>query len=307
MSNTTNKGMLLAFLTAIVSGFSIFINSIAVSGMNAFWFTSMKNILVALALVGLMLALKEFNKLKELTRKQWLKLIGIGLTGGSFAFLLFFYALKMSNAVNAGFIHKTLFIWVTLLAAFFLKEKVNKHFLIGAMLLLAGNYFIFSNISMPNAYDGLIFIAVILWAIENVIAKTALYELSGTIVAFGRMFLGSIVMLAFLFLTGNTINVFSLSTENIFWIMLTAILLFFYVVFWYNGLKLIEAHKATAILSFGQIITAMLTVLFAGKTLNFNEAIGLMFILAGLLVIIGFSFIASKTRWLNLNVFKIRN
>jgi len=291
-----NKGLLLVFLTAIISGFSIFINSIAVAGMNAFWFTTIKNLIVAIALFGLILGLKEAKKLLALTKKQLIKLLAISFTGGSTAFLLFFYALKESNAVNAGFIHKTLFVFVTILALIFLKERLSKSFLIGATLLFIGNLIIFSGILKMqfNFFDFLILIATILWAIENVIAKNVLKELNGTTVAFARMFFGSIIMLAFLFLSGNQINLTQISIENIYWIILTALLLFFYVFFWYNGLKLIEAHKATAILSFGQIITAMLSIIFKGKTIEFNEAIGLTLILFGLIIIIGFTIIIEK-------------
>ena len=85
-----NKGLLLVFSTAIISGLSIFTNKFGVGEFDPYLFTFLKNLLVAALLVGLILSLKEFKNLKKLTKKDWLILTIIGLVGGSIPFLLFF-------------------------------------------------------------------------------------------------------------------------------------------------------------------------------------------------------------------------
>ena len=49
------KGLLLVFLTAVISGFSIFINSYGVKGFDSSVFTFSKNIVVALFLFSIII------------------------------------------------------------------------------------------------------------------------------------------------------------------------------------------------------------------------------------------------------------
>jgi drug/metabolite transporter (DMT)-like permease len=302
-----NKGLILVFLTAIVSGFSIFINKFAIASLNPFIFTTLKNLLVAVFLISLIFVLFEFKNLKKLALKQWLQLAFIGLIGGSIPFLLYFYALKMTSAINAGFIHKTLFIWASIIGFFYLKEKISKKFVVGALMLFAGNFFVFSKISGFGFPDLLILIATIFWATENVFAKKVLKELYGRIVAFGRMFFGSMFMLLFLFFTGQVQGILELSLPQIEWVLLTSFFLFLYVLTYYTGLKYVKVSIATSILLLGQPITALLSLVFLGKTISFNQAIGFFLIVSGIITIVGVSYALQFFKWKGLSIARERN
>lgn len=302
-----SKGILLALLTAIVSGFSIFINKFAIATIEPFTFTTAKNVVVAVLLLAVIFCMKDFKILKSLSQKQWLQLVVIGLVGGSVAFLIYFWALKQTSAINAGFIHKTLFVWASLLALFFLKERLNARFVFGAALLMAGNYLLLTKFSSFVFADIYIIVATILWAIENVIAKYVLKDLNGKTVAFGRMFFGSIFMLIFLAVTGNLTPMAQLTIPQLEWIIITSGFLFLYVLFWYSGLKYVEVSVATAILVFGQVVTGMLSAAFAGQTVSFNEAIGFFLILLGTIAVIGFSYTLSLIGWKGISLAKQRN
>ncbi len=279
-------GLFLVFLTAIVSGVSIFANNFAVQGSNPFVFTFLKNAVVAVFLFSLILLLKEFNSIKSISRKQLGQLAAIGFIGGSIPFLLFFYALKMTTAINAGFLHKTLFIWATVFAFVFLKEKVSKRFIAAAGLLLAGNFLLFG-ISSFGFAEALILIATFLWAAENVLAKHVLRELSGSIVAFGRMFFGSVFILAFLAFSNQLNPIFELSLNQIYWVLISSAFLFAYVFTFYSGLRFLPVHKATAILLLAQPVTAFLSFAFLGTQIAVSEAFGLLLTVAGILLIAG--------------------
>jgi len=291
------KGFLLVLLTAIISGASIFANSFAVQGFNPFVFTFLKNAIVAAFLFSLVLLLKDFSSLKSLSKKQWMQLAAIGLIGGSIPFLLYFYALKMTTAINAGFLHKTIFLWAAAFAFFFLREKIDRRFLLAALLLLAAN-FLLSGISSFGYPEMLILLAAIMWGAENTISKRVLKELSGSIVAFGRMFFGSAFILAFLALTGNIPQIFEISTVQWQWIAISSALLFGYVFTFYNGLKHLPLHKATAVLLLAQPITILLSSAFLGTRISLQEAFGLLLAIAGVFLIFGFGFLlnASNSR-----------
>ncbi len=295
------KGLLLVLLTAAVSGASIFANSFAVKGINPSVFTFLKNAVVAVFLFSLLLAVRELPALKSLSRRQLGKLAAIGLIGGSAPFLLFFYALRFTTAINAGFLHKTLFIWTAIFATVLLKEKISRNYLLGAALLLAGNslFFSLSSFGFPEA---LVLIATLLWAAENTIAKHALRHLRGTTVAFGRMFFGSTFILLFLLFTNQLPAAFSLTLPQMQWVLLTSGFLFAYVLSWYSGLRYLPVHKAAAVLLLAQPVTVFLSFAFLGESLGLSQAFGLLLIIAGVFIIAGFGYFlhASKSKGLSI-------
>ena len=289
-----NKGLILVLATAIISGFSIFLNSFVVKGFNPFVFTTLKNAFVAVFLISAILLLGEWKNLAKLTNQQWAKLAAVGLIGGSIPFLMFFYALKIaSSATTAGFLQKTIFIWATIFAVVFLREKINKMFIAGAILLLLGNFLLFSNLSVFGLPEMLVLAAAVMWGAEIVLAKHLLSDLYGRIVAFGRMFFGAGFMLLFLAGTGQMQEIGALGTEHWMWVGITGILLFLYVFTFYTGLKYTTVSKATAVLLLGQPITGILSMVFSGKAIGFNEAIGFMLMVAGVVLIIGITYFAT--------------
>ena len=284
MINKKN-GLLLVFITAIISGFSIFINSFAVKGFDSSVFTFSKNIVVALLLFSVLLFFGQLQELKKLSAKQWGQLALIGLIGGSIPFLLFFKGLQLTTGQTSAFIHKTFFIYVTVFAVIFLKEKLTYKHLIGASILLAGNFLLILPDFNFSRGHLLIFSATIFWAAENALAKQALKELSGNIVAFGRMFFGSLFILIFLAFTKKLPLITSMSQQQYLWIIITSVFLLFYVFTYYNGLKYIEVTTATYILSLGSVITTVLTY-FNGAPISIMGSVGMLLITLGIISIL---------------------
>jgi drug/metabolite transporter (DMT)-like permease len=293
------RGLLLVFSTAIISGFSIFINKFGVSLTNPYVFTFLKNTIVVLLLTAAILFFKDIKALKQLGPKQWFLLVLIGLIGGSIPFLLFFKGLAMSGAAQGSFIQKTMFLYVAVMAMIFLKEKLSKNFLIGALLLLLGNLLLLKTLKFSFTYgDLLIFLATLFWAAENVLSKYVLRELTGRTVAWGRMFFGSIFILGYLGLSGQLSLVENVTFPQIIWISITSMLLFAYVMTWYSGLKYIPVSLATAILLLGSPITTLLTVMATGK-ISWQEILSGALILIGLILIVSFDYIWKKINVLN--------
>ena len=291
------KGIILVLLTALVSGFSIFINSIGVREFDSSIFTFLKNSLVAAMLFAVILAAGNFSELKALKIKQWLQLALIGLIGGSIPFLLYFKGLQMATGAVSGFIHKTMFLYVAIFALVFLKEKITKGVFIGVSLLMLGNYLLLKPDFNLSSGHILIFIAVLFWAAEATFAKHVLKKMSGNIVAFGRMFFGSLFILVFLSASGKISLIEKLSLAHYMWVGLTSLFLLLYVVSFYNGLKYIKATTAACILSLGQPITIILAFMFSGKTLTLIQAAGMLLIIAG----------AISAAWLTGILSRIRN
>ncbi|MFH1053780.1 MAG: DMT family transporter [Candidatus Woesearchaeota archaeon] len=290
ITNSAKKtGLCLIFFTAIISGFSIFINSFGVKGFDSSVFTFSKNIVVALFLFAIILGFGLKEQIRALNKKQWLQLSEIGLIGGSIPFLLFFKGLQMTTGSTSAFIHKTIFIYITIFAIIFLKERMTKGLFIGTLLLLAGNFLMLRPDFTFSIGHILILIATLFWAAENTIAKHALKDISGTIVGFGRMFFGSLFILLFLIFTGKAPIVFSMSLAQYGWILITSILLLLYVFSYYNGLRHIKLTTAACILTLGSPITLILSWVFKGSSLTIAQAFGILLIFGGILSIILYS------------------
>lgn len=278
------KGILLVLLTAIISGVSIFLNSFGVKGINPYLFTGAKNLIVGVFLLSTILLLGNFKELKALSLKDWRNLGFIGLIGGSIPFLLFFKGLQLATPAQGSFVHKTMVIWILLLSVFLLKEKLDKKIVIGTLLLLVGNFLLLKLTSFEFTIGiALIFLATLFWSSEIILSKYILKKLSGNVVAFGRMFFGSLFILIFLMATNQLSLVATITTSQITWILITSAFLIGYVMTFYNGLKLVKASTAVAVLSLGAVITTLLNIVFLDKIISLSQVIGILLLVVGVI------------------------
>ena len=285
-----NKGIYFALITAFISGVSVFLNKFAVTfWSNSSVFTTAKNLVVVILLTSLVILGKKFLELKNLSKKDWLRLVAIGFIGGSVPFLLFFKGLTMASATNAAFIHKTLFIWIAILAVPILKEKLSKIQIAGFGILILGTFLFVGPIKLKFGLGELLmFLAVIFWSVENIIAKITLRKISPIITAWGRMFFGSGFLLGYLYFAGELEQLFVFTPQKIGWLVFLGILLFGYVVTWYSSLKYAPVTVVSAVLTVGAPITALLDALFVSHQIKPSVVLSGLIIATGIILIIRF-------------------
>lgn len=282
-----SRGISLTLGTALISGFSIWLNAYGVTGINPGVFTGLKNFGVGLILIAVILVFRQWYEIRTLSRKSWALLLSIGLVGGSTPFVLFFNGLTQTTGARAGFIHKTMFLYVALLALWFLKERITRYIGVGLAALLVGQILFLQTLPRPFSIgDALILAATLLWAVEIIIAKRALASISPNLVAVGRMFFGGIFIWIYLGLTGTASSVGSLSVEQWLWIAVTTLLLCAYVLTFYHGLARVPAHVATSMLALGAPVTVALQALYADKTLTLQELAGICIMIVSILWIL---------------------
>lgn len=284
------KGFVFIICTALISSVSVFLSKFAIQAVgNSHVFTTEKNIIVALVLSIAVLTPFLYKKLKVLKKNEWLKLILIGIIGGSVPFLLFFKAVSVTSSVNAAFIHKTLFVWVSLLAIWFLKEKISRWQYFGLVIILIGNFFLLGFKVTSFGYgEFLALLATLFWAIEFIIAKKVLKTVDPIIVAWARMFFGSIVLIGFVAYIGKVGMLLNITAVQFGWIVLTSILLLGYVLTWYRGLKYLPAGVAASILVIASPLTTLWNNLFIQHSYTGYQTIGSVVIIAGALLTVYF-------------------
>ncbi len=284
------KGYLLVFSTALISGLSIYLNKFSVSVVNPYIFTGLKNMTVVVLLILFIVGWGRWPELKSLKKKQWGRLMAIGLVGGGLPFLMFFKGLSLTSASQGAFIHKTMFVWVAILAAFFLKEKINRWAYAGLISMVLGLWLMSKLGSLSiNWGDGLILLATLFWSAEQILAKQALKDIAPSIVAWGRMFFGFIVIFIFWAATDQLSLAVNLKQEQIGWVLFTAALLFGYVLTWYSGLKHVPATVATSILAIGFPATTLANVILDNQPITLTQFAGLMLITVGAFWLIVFN------------------
>ncbi len=291
LDRTRKVGMLLALGTAIISGFAIFINGYgvrawAVEGLSTATYTTAKNLVAALLVGGLLFLLSTRESDEGFTRPkrlwQWLGLGAVGLIGGSIPFLLFFEGLSRATSSQAAFIHKTLLIWVVLLAVPILKERLSVGHVAALGLLLVGQVTLAGGITdlAVGAGEAMILVATLMWAVEVVVAKKLLSGMSALTVGTARMALGGVVLVGYGLITGAFAGIGAIGLEQWGWALATGLVLTGYVTTWYSALGRAQAIDVTAVLVFGAVITATLRSGFEGAALA-PSGMGLVLVAAG--------------------------
>lgn len=274
MHKTIQKGIFFAVVTALISGFSIFYNKIVlIKGFDPLIFNILKNGGVAFFLSIIVISFSKNRTLftQNMTHHWW-KLLLVGIIGGSIPFYLFFEGLKMTSALNATLIHKTLFIWVAIIAIPLLGERLSFWQIIGYSLIIYSNFFIggFSGIPMGKG-ELMILIATFLWTAETIMAKIFLKNIKSITLAWARMFFGTIVLILFAFFQGKFHLFTQLSSKHFFPILGSILFLTGYVSSWYYALQLAPATTVTAVLVLSVPITNILTAVFITHTLTSLE------------------------------------
>jgi drug/metabolite transporter (DMT)-like permease len=285
-------GLALVLSTAVVSGISTFVNTYAVAGTNSDAFVTVRNLAVAAMLVPIALAAAAVRPTsRPLQRVDWARLVAIGVIGGAIPFLLFFHGVELATAAGgattASFFYRTLFLFATVFAWFFLRERFRWEVVAGAVLLLAGCYLLLSLTSVVLT-DGTLYVlaATVLWAGEYTLSKRTLRDLPASTVGLGRMGFGAIFLAAYLAVTAQWGAVAHFSTPQWAWVAVSAALLTAFVATWYAGLARVDLSVATAVLVLGYPVTWLLSVGVRGQAVVGAPAIGTLAVTAGVLVVI---------------------
>lgn len=287
MEKDYGKGLAFALAAAAISGVSVFLNGVAVTLADPTAYTALKNVFALIFIGSLAFALCEVGKFKSLTRRQWGMLALIGLIGGSVPFLMFFQGLKLGGAAVSSFIFRSLFIFAGVFGYLLLKERPEPRDIAAGIIILAGNALLLSGEPSIGAGQLLVLGATILWALEYTLSRKMLSDITPRVLMIGRLFLGSIFILAFMAYSGSIPALASVDATVASWLLVTSIMLAAFMSAWYGALRYLPVLKAASVLALGGIITASLNIVFLGRVMAPAEAMGLLLILSGSLAMAG--------------------
>ena len=276
------RGVALALGTAAISGLSVYVNAFGVKLVpDPVVYTTLKNAVAALLLVTLALAAGGAGELRALDGRRRGGLLVIATIGGSIPFILFFSGLAAATAPTAAFIHKTLFVWVALLAVPFLGERLG-WLQVGALgVLLAGQALVAPPSGMAwGPGETMIAAATLLWAVEVIVAKRLLSGVSPSLLGASRLGLGLVGLVGFLVVTGRLAGLAAVPAEAWVWVIATGGLLAGYVATWYRALRHARATTVTSLLVVAAVVTAALSGLTGGTAPSVAGVLGYLVIVA---------------------------
>ena len=281
-------GVGLALVTAAISGVAVFLNASAVRQVpDPAVYTTLKNAVAAVVLLGILVATHRWNDLRRIPARRWPALLAVGVVGGSIPFVLFFTGLAAASAPGAAFIHKTLFLWVALLALPMLGERAGIATVIGLVALLGGQALVLPPRDVAwGSGETMILAATILWAVETILVKRLLGETPALVVGALRMTLGVVVLVGYLVVSGRIAGVATVGAVGWAWIALTGLILAGYVGTWFAALRLAPATVVTSVLVVGAIVTGALSSISTGAAPAPSVMAGYGLILAAVAIVV---------------------
>lgn len=281
---TAAWGAALAFVTALISGVSVYLNGRIVGLFDdPTLLAAVRNGLVGVVLVAAASRSGALGALPRLGRRERLGLLAIGVIGGGIPFALFFNGLAVAGSPAAATIHKTMFLWVGLLAVVLLGERLGWAQVAAMGLLLIGTIAL-APAAVPNAGPGeaMILAATLMWAVEVVLVKQLLGRgVPAGLAAAARMTVGSAALFAVVALTGGLAGLAAYGVQQWAAIAVTGILLCGYVSTWYAALDRAPATLVTSVLVLGVVVTAALQALTTGSLPAATAMAGHLVLLAG--------------------------
>lgn len=269
--STRATGIALAFLSAVISGVSVYVNGLGVKHFpDASVYTTAKNGIAGLLLLAALVAVRPRRPLPCTPRRAVLPLLVVAVIGGSVPFVLFFEGLARAQSTQAAFIQKTLVIWVALLAIPLLRERFRLPHLLAIALLLGGQAWLAGKAGHVafGSGEAMILGATLMWAIEIVYVKRLMDSFDARLLATARMALGAVLLIVWVLITGKASQLLHLSGVQWRWVLLTGVLLTGYVATWYAALARAPAIDVTAVLVFGAVITALLAGSAGSASIN---------------------------------------
>lgn len=282
------QAVLFSLGAAMLSGVNGFLTKSAVMEVgDPVVFTFLKNAIVAFIFFGVFLWFRKSDEIKlASSRDRWILLL-IGIVGGGIPFLLYFIGLSFIPAATAVFIHKTLFLWVAILAIPFLGERVDWLHAFALGLLLFG--IVLFQVPAWHSFgvgEILVLLATLLWAVENILAKKVLCHISSLSAMSARMVFGSIVIFLWLIFSGKGSALFLLSGAAWGWVVLTSVLLAGYVSLWYRALSIAPAGFVTSLLVPSAFITGAISSIFVTGIFPASHVAGWIFLVLGVTLLL---------------------
>jgi len=126
-----------ALLSAIFAGTTAILAKIGVEGVNSHLATAIRTAVILVFSWTIALSVVPWSEVGQISRRTWLFLVLSGIATG-LSWLCYFRALQLGEASRVAPIDKLSVVFVILLAAIFLRERLTWQHVVGGSLVVGG-------------------------------------------------------------------------------------------------------------------------------------------------------------------------
>jgi drug/metabolite transporter (DMT)-like permease len=231
---------------------------------------------------------KNRLNLRNLNSLDGLRLVLLGLTGVTFYHSFIFIGLVYTTAVNAAILVNIAPIFIAILSAIFLKERIGREDVLGITIAFVGTVGVITNFrmetlqSMGAVGDLLVIGSVASWAVYTVVGKSMMEKYDSLAITFYAIIIGTPFLLVLAQLHEGVSFAVRMSPNFL------AILLFLAIVctaigyiLWYEVVKVLGASKTGFFLFLMPLFSIAFAYLLLGETLTVWTGMGAVLILLG--------------------------
>ena len=237
----------------------------------------------------LFLTYKTEGTIPILTRRQIIPIIFLGMTGIFSYNVFFFKGLRIINAGRASLIIATNPVFISLLAAYFFKEKLHPIKVAGIIISVTGAMIVISRGNLSEivnvnvgAGELYIFCCVISWVTFSLIGKAVLSNLSPLVSISYSSLVGTVGLFIPAYFEGilnNILRYSKLAWVSIFYLGFFGTVLGF--VWYYQGIKAIGPMKASQFINFVPVSAILLAFFLLKEPITPSLLIGGVFVVMG--------------------------
>jgi len=222
-------------------------------------------------------------------RTHSLLFLALGLTGGTFLYVLQFYSLRFVTATVGSILINLNVVFATILSGILLKEHMSAKKLVGVSLafmgviVLAANGGSFTDSAPVQSTGALLMVgAALCWALYSILTKNALHLFSASTITSATFVIGTVCLLPFAMVEMSTAPITSVSLST--WISILYLAIpssTIAYLLWNHLLKGVEVTKLAVSLYAIPIPTAVFSYLLLGEAITYFMVVG------GILVVLG--------------------
>jgi drug/metabolite transporter (DMT)-like permease len=238
-------------------------------------------------LVLLPLVLLQPPPLRSLSRRNWTALLALSLLGTALPTLLYFMALTMMPASVTMLMYRTEPIFVIILSALLLGQRVTRRVWVLTLVAVVCAYFVAIGRLQPPALNSatargvaLMLASTVLFAWATLLGKGLLDRVAPLALVWLRFSL-AVPLLALLFGQEALVAAAQLSLQNWFWLLwMGGISSGLAYVFYYKGLQGSNVIIASVVTLLGPVVGVTLSVLLLDESFSALQVVGIVGLLA---------------------------
>jgi drug/metabolite transporter (DMT)-like permease len=291
MGSSTSYRILMVTSTFLMGSSFIASKILLKSGIPAFPLAGWRFLVAAVATLPIILAQrgKLSNALlpPELTAKDWLTVVAIGLLQTTAVMGLLFLALQTIPASTAAILLFTQPIWVAVLSRLVLSESLSRVRAFGLLFGIAGVTLMIGSIGNSLAGGAAIgkllgLGAAFCWGLATIVNKRIAIPLGAWTLNFWQMFIGALALLAIAYLNGESWPATTTPSEWgwFLWLAVPASTGSFGL--WFMALSRGTAMRTSGFLFLAPLFTVLLSMIVLGAGLSWTQCLGGVLVGSGL-------------------------